>query len=66
MIWEYEAIGQDDLTRFISDLNTAGQGGWELVSVTHTGDPDVLYGEASHADPPIWTAIMKREKPGPA
>ena len=34
MIWEYEAIKQDDLTRFISDLNTAGQGGWELVSVT--------------------------------
>ena len=63
MIWEYEAIKQDDLTGFISNLNTAGQG-WELVTVIHSGDPDVLYGEASHADPPIWTAIMKREKPG--
>ena len=66
MIWEYEAKKQDDLTGFISSLNTAGQGGWELVSVIHSGDPDVPYVEASHADPPIWTAIMKREKPGPA
>ena len=65
MIWEYEAIKQDDLTGFISNLNTAGQGGWELVFVIHSGDPDVLYGEASHADPPIWTAIIKREKPDP-
>jgi hypothetical protein len=66
MSWEYEAIKQDDLTGFISNLNTGGQGGWELVTVIHSGDPDVLYGEASHADPPIWTAIMKREKPVPA
>jgi hypothetical protein len=64
MIWEYGGYQTRRSPRFISDLNSAGQGGWELVSVIHTGDPDVLYGEASHADPPIWTAIMKREKPG--
>lgn len=49
--WEYFGLTRKTETYLCKDLNTAGQEGWELVSIDYCKD---VKGEMS------WTAFLKR------
>lgn len=49
--WEYQTLTKRRETTLADELNTLGQAGWELVSITFGKDPK---GEMA------WTAFVKR------